>query len=71
MHVNTWQTERWPTGVPRDITGYNKPLFSILDDAAAGLRAKVTEAEIGRGTIKVDLALDATQGNVGFAGPPG
>jgi len=35
MHVNTWPTERWPAGVPRDITGYDKTLFSLLDDAAA------------------------------------
>jgi long-chain acyl-CoA synthetase len=35
MHANTWPTDRWPQGVPRDITGYNKPLFSILDDAAS------------------------------------
>ena len=34
MHVNTWPTDRWPHGVPRTITGYNKPLFTILDDAA-------------------------------------
>nr|MBL0716270.1 AMP-binding protein [Desulfobacterales bacterium] len=35
MHVNTWSTERWPQGVPRDIGGYHKPYFSILDDAAS------------------------------------
>jgi long-chain acyl-CoA synthetase len=35
MHVNTWTTDHWPEGVPRDITGFNKPLFSILDEAAA------------------------------------
>lgn len=35
MHTNTWPTDRWPQGVPRDITGFDKPLFSILDDAAA------------------------------------
>ena len=35
MHVNTWSTDRWPEGVPRDIAGYDKPLFSLLDAAAA------------------------------------
>jgi hypothetical protein len=40
--------------------GQGQGLEPALDDAAAGLRAKVTEAEIGRGTIKVDLALDAS-----------
>jgi long-chain acyl-CoA synthetase len=34
MHQNTWPTDRWPEGVPRDIEEFNKPLFSILDDAA-------------------------------------
>jgi long-chain acyl-CoA synthetase len=34
MHVNTWTTERWPQGVPRAISGYDKPLFTILDAAA-------------------------------------
>lgn len=34
MHGNTWPTEHWPQGVPREITDYRKPLFSILDDAA-------------------------------------
>jgi long-chain acyl-CoA synthetase len=35
MHTNTWPTDQWPQGVPRDIGDYNKPLFSILDDAAS------------------------------------
>jgi long-chain acyl-CoA synthetase len=35
MHTNTWPTDRWPQDVPRDINDYNKPLFSILDDAAS------------------------------------
>lgn len=35
MAANTWPTDHWPQGVPREISGYNKPLFSILDDAAA------------------------------------
>jgi long-chain acyl-CoA synthetase len=35
MHVNTWPTDYWPEDVPRDITGYRKPLFSILDETAA------------------------------------
>ncbi len=34
MHVNTWHTDRWPAGIPREITGYAKPLFAVLDDAA-------------------------------------
>ena len=34
MHANTWLTDLWPQDVPREIDGYHKPLFSILDDAA-------------------------------------
>jgi long-chain acyl-CoA synthetase len=34
MHPPHWQTSRWPKGVAFDVTGYEKPLFSILDDAA-------------------------------------
>jgi long-chain acyl-CoA synthetase len=34
MHVNTWSTDRWPVEVPRNITGYEKPLFAVLDEAA-------------------------------------
>jgi long-chain acyl-CoA synthetase len=29
-----WHKSRWPEGVPHDVTGYERPLFSILDDAA-------------------------------------
>ena len=29
-----WHGPRWPEGVPYEITGYEKPLFSILDDTA-------------------------------------
>lgn len=29
-----WHKSKWPEGVPHDVTGYERPLFSILDDAA-------------------------------------
>lgn len=29
-----WHGSRWPNGVPYEIDGYEKPLFSILDEAA-------------------------------------
>jgi len=29
-----WHGPRWPQGVPHEITGYEKPLFSILDETA-------------------------------------
>lgn len=32
--TDSWSTPYWPEGVPHDIEGYNKPLFSLLDDAA-------------------------------------
>ena len=34
MALKPWDTRFWPEGVPREITGYEKPLFSLLDDAA-------------------------------------
>ena len=34
MPTNTWQTPKWPTGVAREITGWEKPVFSFLDEAA-------------------------------------
>lgn len=29
-----WSTPHWPEGVPHTISGYEKPLFSVLDDSA-------------------------------------
>ena len=34
MSKKLWQGPKWPEGVPYEIEGYEKPLFSILDDAA-------------------------------------
>jgi len=34
MTVKPWATERWPEGVPHDISGYEKPVSSVLDDTA-------------------------------------
>ncbi|MCF8128084.1 MAG: long-chain fatty acid--CoA ligase [Deltaproteobacteria bacterium] len=34
MALKPWNTRFWPEGVPREITGYEKPLFSLLDDSA-------------------------------------
>ncbi len=34
MHNAPWPTQYWPQGVAREISGYEKPLFSLLDDAA-------------------------------------
>ncbi|WP_028325218.1 long-chain-fatty-acid--CoA ligase [Desulfatirhabdium butyrativorans] len=34
MSINTWQTPNWPPGVAREITGWDKPVFSLLDEAA-------------------------------------
>ena len=34
MVATTWPTSNWPEGVSHDITGYEKALFSILDDSA-------------------------------------
>jgi long-chain acyl-CoA synthetase len=34
MAPSEWPTPNWPEGVAREITGYEKPLFSILDETA-------------------------------------
>ena len=34
MSLNAWPTNRWPEGVPHEISGYDKPLQSILDETA-------------------------------------
>jgi len=34
MAATTWPTSNWPEGVPQDVTDYDKPLQSILDDTA-------------------------------------
>ena len=34
MEAKQWPTSKWPEGVPHDISGYDQPLFSILDEAA-------------------------------------
>lgn len=34
MTENHWPTPNWPAGVPGEVSGFNVPLYSILDDAA-------------------------------------
>ena len=34
MERKPWHGPKWPQGVPHDVSGYEKPLFSILDDSA-------------------------------------
>ena len=34
MTTNNWSTEKWPVGVPREISGFKKPAFSIIDQSA-------------------------------------
>jgi long-chain acyl-CoA synthetase len=34
MGANSWPTPHWPEGVAKDISGYEKPLFTIIDEAA-------------------------------------
>ena len=41
MTANNWPTENWPPGVPREISGFEKPVFSILDDSADKYPEKV------------------------------
>ena len=34
MVATNWPTPNWPEGVAHDVSGYEKPLFSVLDDTA-------------------------------------
>ncbi len=34
MPPKPWESPKWPEDVPHEITGYEKPLYSILDDTA-------------------------------------
>ncbi|MDF1592890.1 MAG: long-chain fatty acid--CoA ligase [Desulfobacterales bacterium] len=34
MDFKPWPTSNWPEGVPHQLSGYEKPLFSVLDDSA-------------------------------------
>ena len=34
MDNKPWHGAKWPAGIPHEITGYEKPVFSIIDDAA-------------------------------------
>ena len=34
MAAQGWPTPHWPEGVPTDISGYERPLFNVLDDSA-------------------------------------
>jgi long-chain acyl-CoA synthetase len=36
MASKLWHQCKWPEGVPYEISGYEKPLYSILDDSARG-----------------------------------
>jgi long-chain acyl-CoA synthetase len=34
MAANAWQTDRWPEGVAREVLGYEKPVYSFLEESA-------------------------------------
>ena len=34
MQTRPWHRSKWPKGVSHEISGYNKPLFTFLDDSA-------------------------------------
>ena len=41
MTAGGWPTPHWPEGVPREIRGYEKPLFSVLDETARAFPDRV------------------------------
>ena len=34
MAATAWPTSNWPVGVPQEVTGFEKPLYCVLDDTA-------------------------------------
>lgn len=41
MTAGGWPTPHWPEGVPREIRGYEKPLFAVLDETARAFPDRV------------------------------
>jgi len=41
MNLRPWQAAKWPQGVPREISGFEKPVYAILDDSAQKYPDKV------------------------------
>ncbi|MCP4750729.1 MAG: long-chain fatty acid--CoA ligase [Proteobacteria bacterium] len=41
MALKEWPAPNWPEGVPREISGYEKPVYSILDESAEKYPNKV------------------------------
>ena len=35
MASKPWHGSKWPKGVSHDVSGFEKPLYSILDEAAS------------------------------------
>jgi long-chain acyl-CoA synthetase len=35
MAAITWPATNWPEDVPHEISGYEKPLYSVLDESAS------------------------------------
>ena len=34
MTATTWPAPNWPADIPHEISGYEKPLYSVLDESA-------------------------------------
>ncbi len=34
MADKPWHGEKWPEGVPLEVSGYDNPLYNILDESA-------------------------------------
>ena len=44
-----WSTPHWPEEVPHTISGYEKPLFAVLDESARDFPDRVFTVFSGRG----------------------
>ncbi|MEJ5357497.1 MAG: long-chain fatty acid--CoA ligase [Desulfobacterales bacterium] len=60
MTTTGWPTPHWPEGVPREIQGYEKPLFSVLDETARAFpdRVYTVFSDAGRTYAQVKETAD-------------
>lgn len=60
METKLWHGAKWPEGVRHEITGYEKPLFTILDEAARDYPQSVYTifASAGRTFLQVKDTAD-------------
>ncbi|MCB2184881.1 MAG: long-chain fatty acid--CoA ligase [Deltaproteobacteria bacterium] len=65
MERKPWQGDRWPQGVPYEISGFDKPVYALLEDAAR-LYPDATFTIFEGATRTFTQSWDAAQRTAGF-----